>query len=302
MGGVFEKANVWIATGAARLRWYDWRVKSVFAATGIAVLLTVLIPFLYPSATNPSILLGASYASWLGGVALFALVGFVVAIASLARPEQESFDARARNLLRRQSGPHIDYIIGKLHNVLEPYVEETVRRMTIVDYDEVENKFYINHTTQNTTRSFIDDMAIKFPASLSYVDACPPPPGRNKGSLTHLKVNGQQICGYKEFEDKFELTFEGEVKKHSTCTVEHRLNYWIKASDEPNRHKPLRYTRSLKLIIQNKLPKMAIKIEVIIGNPEKILFVIPADESATVVNLTEIQPMDNVYDIRVSPN
>ena len=204
-------------------------------------------------------------------------------------------------LLRRQSGPYIDYIIGKLHNVLEPYVEETVRTMTIVDYDQAEDKFYINHTAKTSTRSFIDDMTIKFPAFLE-MDAVPTAAGKNKASLTHLKVNGQTISGYQEFDDKFEMNFQGEVPKYSTCAVEHRLNYWIKAAAEPNRHRPLRYTRALRLIIQNKLPQMTIKAEVLLGNPEKHLFVIGADSSETVVNLTEIQPSDNVYDVRVSPN
>ncbi|HWA91646.1 MAG TPA: hypothetical protein VG889_16525 [Rhizomicrobium sp.] len=75
---------------------------------------------------DPIKFLGAAFAAWVGGIALFTVVGAAAAIVSLARPEQELFDARANPVsppigkahrLRRESlarkaralfRPHID--------------------------------------------------------------------------------------------------------------------------------------------------------------------------------------------------
>src|SRR5437588_7652008 len=100
------------------IRRLDWRVWAVIAASTASIIATGFVYWMRWG-LDPSTHFGAVFASWVGGVALFVIAGAVVALVSLARPEMESFDARARILFRRQTGKHIDYLIQRMQTVLE---------------------------------------------------------------------------------------------------------------------------------------------------------------------------------------
>jgi hypothetical protein len=119
----------------------DWRVWAIFAALFVVVAATGAM-YALGLGLSPDTNFGAVFASWVGGVALFAVAGTIVAIVSLVRPEHESFDARARILFRRQSGRHIDYAISRIKEVLEHYAEATERRIVINEYDEKSKKLH----------------------------------------------------------------------------------------------------------------------------------------------------------------
>src|SRR5436190_11638910 len=85
----------------------DWRVGAVLAAYVISIAGTLLIYYYdiwgkAKTATifgDPATHVGAVFAGWVAGLVLFT-IGGVAALVSLARPERESFDSRARILFR----------------------------------------------------------------------------------------------------------------------------------------------------------------------------------------------------------
>ncbi len=68
---------------------------------------------------------------------MFTLVGAAAAIVSLARPEGESFETRARILFRRQNRKPIDDIVRDLPPRLENCSEHTTVAMTFQHYDRI---------------------------------------------------------------------------------------------------------------------------------------------------------------------
>lgn len=99
------------ATSGAVWGWarrYDWRLRTLFLAIFICLALTGGVYYVV-GAPSPNDHWGSVFASWVGGVALFLVVGVASAITQVARPELESFDTRARILFRKQGGRNIDY-------------------------------------------------------------------------------------------------------------------------------------------------------------------------------------------------
>jgi hypothetical protein len=267
----------------------------------VSILITGVIPRVDSDALNPSTPLGAFYMSWAAGVALFTLVGLIVAVTSVVRPDQEHFDVRARNLLRRQSGPHIDYVMGRLKEIVEPYIEHTEKRYVVQRYNETEKKFYVNHITTSTLRSFFDDINASFSSSLTYENGSSPPSGEEPCSLTYLKVNGSEIGKPEDFEGRFHRSFVANVPRKSVCKIEHRLNYWVKAEEEPNRHRPLRYTRSLSIVVENN-GRRAITARMMLADGRTEHHIVKPGGSMEFFKALEIVPTDTeIYDFRLSP-
>jgi hypothetical protein len=142
----------------------DWRVWAVLIAMVLSIVATILI---YRSGidTNPATEFGAVFASWVGGVALFVVLGLAVAVVSLAQPEQESFDARARILFRRATGKHIDYIVSQIKETLEHYAEKAEIKVRITDYSPAEKKYLISVSDTVLVRSYLDDVETSYTSS-----------------------------------------------------------------------------------------------------------------------------------------
>lgn len=280
--------------------WRDWRVRWILGTPAVAVVASLLIYMFVPSATDATRFAGALFASWVSGLILTVVVTLVITIVTLARPDQEIFEARARNLLRRQTGPHIDYIIPQLQKLLQPYCDEAIREMEVTDYDEDLKLFRVNQYSENRLKSYLNDMPVTFESRLAYVNGTAAPENKEKCSLTYLKVDGSPIGGPEHFDDAIERTFEMRVLPHATCKIEHRMVYWLKAETEPNRHRPTRYTKQLKVVIRNQLPSRRIAVFHPAENgKEEVRIFIEAGQTETVVNLAEIPPGENVYDFRL---
>ncbi|TCU18777.1 hypothetical protein [Rhizobium sullae] len=286
-----------------RLMWHDWRIKVVIFSSILAVIVTVAFYYCIPDATDATKFIGAAFASWISGLLLFMLVGLGVAIVSLARPEHELFEARARNLLRRQTGHHIDYMVGRLHDVLEAYTAQSTRKIVVLDYDAAEKMFHTSHTTESILKGYLDDKIVNFPAKISYKPLSKPPGGRQKSCLTFLEVNGEKFGDVEEFDDEVARSFriqipvKGEFK--GRCAVKHRYLYWIKAEEEENVSTSVRYTRELSVEVENQLASSTIvaTIKNEQGPDERI--VINPGTCQRVIYLTEITPRDKLYDFRL---
>ncbi|MFB9951308.1 hypothetical protein ACFFP0_20870 [Rhizobium puerariae] len=273
---------------------------SIGVASLIAIALTFIAPVVCPVVLDIQKFEGAFFASWAAGVALFALVGLIVAIASVSRPDRDPFDSRARIFLQRQSGGHIDYMVDKLRDTIEPYVDYTRKKLIVEEWREDHGKFKIRHETKSVLRGFMDDVPAKFPAKLNYLAKCDPPPGGQKPCVSYIRVNGEDVHHFAEFDREFLYDFEGAAPKYGQCEVEHVMTYWIESANEQNRHKPIRFTRALDVVVENKDRKHSIMVRIEAGAKPQDILLKPGDER-TVIQLFERRPDDYVYDFRILP-
>ncbi|MBB4250866.1 hypothetical protein [Rhizobium sp. BK008] len=238
--------------------WRDWRVRWVLGSTAVTTIITIAIYYLNEDATNLTTFWGSFYTNWASGLALTIAVTLIVTIAQFARPDQEVFEARARNLLRKQTGPHIDYIIPKIQKLLVPYCEFVEREMVIAEFDKPTNLLRINQRTHNELKSYLNDMPVTFSTKLAYENGTAAPPGRDFCSLSYLKVDGKLIGGAEDFETSISRPFNMEIIPHNKCEIDHRMVFWIEAGVEPNRHFPVRFTRRLAVKVANQLQSSGI--------------------------------------------
>ncbi len=293
--------------------WHDWRLRWILGAMFVVSFVSAAIPLVFSDVRNVSTFGGALYTSWVSGLFLTIVVTFVITIPALPQPDREEFDTRARNLLRRQKGPHIDYIVEQLKTLLEPYCEDAYREMSITEYDDENRLFRVNQHTKNQLRSYLNDSSVTFKSSLIYENGTQAPNGQESCSLTFLKVAGDFIRdaeGFGEstdlpngrhFTDRLNVPFEMNLKPNEVCEIEHRMVYWVAAGTEHNRHRPVRYTNRLRVSVANHLPsRRIVAIYEKNGNEERIP--IEAGHSLCVVDLREMKPEGDsvfVYDFRL---
>jgi hypothetical protein len=220
-------------------------------ASSIATLLATCVIYLLGWGLDPSTHFGAIFASWVSGVALFVVVGSVIALVSLARPERESFDSRARILFRRQTGKHIDYIVARIKGILEHYAERTVVRIAVQDFHAGENKFRIVSTSEITVRSYLDDVETNYSSTYDLNNMTLPPAGGVPNRLAYLRVDGKARCNAQEFTTGISLPLSCNIKADSSCKVSEQTEHWLQAATEPNIWKPKRYTQLLTLSFEN---------------------------------------------------
>ncbi|MBZ9719682.1 hypothetical protein LB519_17705 [Mesorhizobium sp. AD1-1] len=297
------KKNFWAFTHYMReVAWSDWRGRLVLFTVLIASVITLIIWWCFADASNVSTFFGAAFASWVSGFILFIITGFVIALVTLLRPEREIFEARARNLLQRQTGPHINYIISKLHDLFEPYLEEMTRDIAIIDYDTASKMFLLTQDSVLNYRSYLPDIPVIFDSQVGYVNGNKSPDGKKKASFTFLKVDGKTVGSSEEFEDSIIREFQIAVHPLSTVKVRYRLTYWVRAEAEPNRQRVKRFTRKLVVTVHNHL-----SVETVAAyhpNDADLKWSIPAGESAQVVNMNELTPSKDddtfAFDFRLS--
>lgn len=279
--------------------WKDWRVRWILGAPAVAIVISIIIYEFYPEATDATKFAGALFASWVSGLAITVFVTLIISIVTLARPDQDVFEARARNLLRRQTGPHIDYIIQQLQKILEPYCDVAYRVMEITEYDEKHGVFRINQTTINDVKSYLNDMPVKFDSEIVYADGTPAPEGRESCSLTFLKVQGEEVGASETFKTEFRRKFDMLILPNRVCRIEHRMVYWVKAGEEQNRHRPTRYTNALEVIVKNHLPSKQVIVVHPSLNGKETKMPIDVGGELTVVKMSGLEPGDFVYDFNL---
>lgn len=277
----------------------DWRVKLIIAIVAIAVVITAAI-YYFGYGRDPLTDFGAIFAAWIGGLALFVITGIVVAIVSLARPEQESFDARARILFRRQAGKHIDYIISKLKAEFEHYAETTILKVTIRDFEPTEKKFRVSSVNDSVVRSYLDDVETTYQTTLHIEKTTPPPKGGASNRLVYVRIAGKQIGTAEEFADSITRPIHCRVDEDGTCDVCTMSDFWVVGTTEPNTHTTRRYTQRLSLVFENLLPSaQEVEIKLTIDGTHWITEKLSLGESRQVAEFKDIKPGIQLFDYRI---
>lgn len=270
------------------------------SALVVSMLLTC-IPYYLGIGKDPATHFGAVFASWVGGVALFVVAGVVVAVVSLVKPEQESFDARARILFRRQSGKHVDYIVSRISHSLEQYAESTECLFSITGYDPAEKKYRLSYKSTIVVRSYIEDIRTSYNSYVSYSGVTTPPPNGDPNTLLYVRVDNTAIGGREDFETEVRREVNTTIDPDGACRIEHRVEFWALADQEPNSHAPRRYTQSLKLQVENicGLPgPVKIKFTQNGGNTWNFID-LAQGELKDVLEARDLLPKAEVFDFRV---
>jgi hypothetical protein len=281
----------------------DWRIAVVVIAFGISLLLTVSIYLLAALAhlafweewLSPTTHIGAVFAAWVGGVVLFSIVGLVAAVVSLARPETESFDARARILFRGKTGEHIEYIISTLKDKFEHYSELTSKRVTILDY--AAGTFRVSIESDIVLRSYIDDTATTYTSNFRYEDVTPAPMGRPPNRLVYIRVGGAPKTPATIFDTEIVEPVQAEIAAGETCRVETKIEFWVRETTEKNTHIPARFTQKLILEFHNNWDRDVIIKLIRQGQIDQQVGLRPGDR-VKALELSGLRPGEEAYDYR----
>jgi hypothetical protein len=282
------------------LRALDWRIWVVVLSTVLAILVT--LPFYYYGVgLDPNTHFGSIFAGWVSGVALFVAAGAVVAIVSLARPERESFDSRARILFRRQTGKHIDYIVDKMRDVLEHYAESLSIRVTVVSYHAGEKKYLLALSDCMVLRSYIDDVDTAWESHFDYSEITPPPEGEQRGNcLVYMRVDGVPLVAAERFSDQIRKPISTRIERNKSCKIEYLAEHWIRADDEPHEHRPTRYNQSVTLEFENITSvEKPITIQVSQDGEKWVDVILAPGEVKKGLELMDVRPGTKAYEYRV---
>jgi hypothetical protein len=290
--------HVWGATWRWARR-YDWRLWTLFIAILICLALTGMVYYVV-GVPPPDSHWGSVFASWVGGVALFLVVGVATAITQVARPELESFDTRARILFRKQSGRHIDYIVGRVQELLEHYADTTRRKVSVNEYHAEEGKFLVAVQTAVSVRSYIDDVRSTYGSTIRLRNVTAPPPGRSN-RLVFVRADGKSLNAGADFTDAVETPFQTTIEAGCPCLVESRVEFWVAHATEPNTYRPARYSQQVVLEIENNLHDGREVVAALFEGENRVGEVrIPSGESRIVVEVTDAPPLEQVFDFRLS--
>ena len=249
-------AGVAVALGKGLLSWFrhiDWRIWIITGAVFVALAATAVIYWL-GIGRDPATHFGAVFASWVGAVAVFVLAA-IGAIVSLAKPEKESFESRARILFRRQTGAHIDYIVQQMRGKFEHYAESNTIKITVKEYNAPEKKFFISSHDTMILRSYIDDEDTVWTSHVNYRELTPPPAGGRPNRLVFVRINdvtlpdSEQLATTGAIHQPVNTT----VKKNDSCKVEYLAEYWVGADEESNTHTTIRYNQLLTVDFESEI-------------------------------------------------
>jgi hypothetical protein len=286
-----------------RARRVDWRVWAVVASSVATLVATGIVYWFFywfGWDLNPATHFGAIFASWVSGVALFIVVGSVVALASLAKPENWPFDSRARILFKRQTGNHIDYIIAKITEVLEHYAEQTVIKISIQDYEPTEKKYRISSANDVVVRSYLDDVPTAYSSHYELKDVTLPPPGRNPNRLVIIRVDKKPVGKPEDFADIIFRPLSCRIEKNKSCEINTVTEYWLQADDESNVHRPRRYTQRLSLHFENLTNSgQTVSVKVSRDGTSWVTEQLDHGASKQVLEVRDVKPDEIAFDFRI---
>jgi hypothetical protein len=231
-------------------------------------------------------------------LALFIITGIAIFVFSIARPEKDSFDARARILFRRQAGRHIDYIVERIKGILEHYAESTEVTVSIISFHAGENKYRVASKNITQVRSYIDDVETTYVSALGRTNVTLPPPGGETNRLIYLRIDGTPHGLPEPFHAAFERPVNCRVNRNGKCEVSSLMEYWVQADTEANTHTTRRYTLSLALEIENLTPD-AVNIEISFDDAHWINEQIPSGAMKRLGELSDIKPGARAYNYRI---
>jgi hypothetical protein len=248
---------------SARARTWRWRLDNrigdMLLATMLAIWLTLL-----------GLLLGAHQAGgvienvfdgWTASVIFWAFVGLIVAVVSLARPEDEGYEARARILFRGEQGPHIDHIVAALCGTIGHYAEKITRDITVREYLPDPGGglgwFLLEIESTTTLRAYVEDHETIFTSQAVISNTKAAPPGARTARVVRAEcshVDGNKTpATITPGRDGYTIEYTTRFNRPGTCSFTIHRECWEREEAE-NAYEIGRFTRKVTARIRNLCP------------------------------------------------
>ena len=233
----------------------EWRADAIICATLLSIGATLLGLAIGLQDEAPAGKFAHEvFAGWVPTIVFATTVGLIVAVVSLARPEDDNFEARAAILFRGQTGKHVEYVVQKLRSTFEHYAEHVREDLSVTDYDPGEGKYYVGSKNVSRLKSYITDVSTTYKSAFEMEDVATPPPGRPGNRLLYLTVDGRSQIRQGFTGTSVKETIETTIDKSAVCLIESEMHYWVAAVSEPNTWTPARYTQRVEIGLRNCLP------------------------------------------------
>lgn len=241
----------YVAAQSNRIKNVDWRLRAMLAATSLSIAAS-LVCYGLGLGLDPSTFFGAIFASWIGALAFFAFVGFAVAVVSIARPEEGTFDSRARILFKGERGRHIEYAINCIKQ-FEHYAESSEKKFIIEEFNAQESKFRIVIDDDTKIKSYIDDIPCIYNSRFELEDVTAAPSGSNDRNILRIfRIDGRAEATNVIFTDKIKKEFPVQIEPYSTCNITHTFSLWFNKATEEFAVILPRYTNTVTIKFDNR--------------------------------------------------
>jgi hypothetical protein len=129
------------------------------------------------------------YASWVSGLLFFTVVGLILGLVTLYRPERDVFGARVRILTGGKSGPAVDYLASELLR-MGYAAQQLTRIVTIEDYDAKLNAFKARVSQSAVISNIYDDVGAQATGEVKFTPDEIAGAPQVLGQCTSFRVNG----------------------------------------------------------------------------------------------------------------
>lgn len=252
-------------------------------------------------------------ASWLANLAFFLTLGIIGVVASISKPEDLPFDARARIFFGGQRGPHIDHAIEHLKANIKHYSESATVEIRIHEHEPNTNLFFVAETFTSDVVCFVRDHETDYPIKVDYTDLSDPPPNRPPAKLVAVQdfPTGRRSITYPlSGEGTISAAYDIPMVNGKRGTVESTLHWWWTPSTERNTQTLIRFTKKFDLLLKNELSEdiqitLHDKYQSQKDNDEKKIntskLMVGAGSTARLLSLQNIEPDLVLYDLRIEP-
>ena len=282
-----------------RLSRINWRVQAILIPTFLSVAAT-LIGFAAGLHEPGWGFAKDVFAGWVGGVAFFGFVGLLIAIASLARPDDDPYDARVRVLVRGKTGPHIDDLTARLKSTLAHYAGRVTRTVTVERFDPASGMYLVQVGVKTVILSYVDDTETVYASAVSYKPDHPPPPGEAHRLVRLSGTRASEAPLAQTTADELRRDYVADVARENECVIDFDLRIWVKAGTEALNYRPVRFTRAVGLEIRNNLNRDLV-LRIAWHKSTEQALTLKAGSPATTLEASEVPPDQLVHRIFFEP-
>ncbi len=236
------------------------------------------------------------YVSWIAGLLLFTVVGFILGFVALYKPENDVFEARVRILVGGRSDGAVKYLSDELRKI--GFAAKNVQRTIIFErYDEERNAFYLRTKHVSTLENIYQDVVTEATGTAGIIPDAFEPPLEEIGRVISCKVDGASMLtvpmkiGPQGINEKWVKN----IPKGGEIIFDWEYLCWV-SGKEVHEMTPTRFTGELTARFLNRCETPGKKLVVSIlknaGNSDHIL---PYDESYVVGDMRGIAPGTKAY-------
>jgi hypothetical protein len=286
-----------VRVGQARVL-MDFRVAAVLAGLLLSYVLTFYFARL-ATHENPPVFWMGFYQSWVSGLLFFTVVGLVVGLVTLYRPEKDVFAARVKILVGGKSGSAVDYIAGELRRI--GYVaQRTDRIITIEEYDAARRAFKLRVKQRSIVRNIYHDVATEATGGIKVTPDAFNPPLIDTGQLVSFRVNKINQPGVPAPFGQHGLSRDWTVSIPAGGAGEIEYEHWMWYSEaEVHEFAPVRFTETLTVEFNCRCTLNSGRLRLSVVRPGNDVQMLDWDVTHRLGSLHDLEPVKTAYQFQL---